>query len=149
MLHLTNENNKNEEMIEVVNDVLSTANSYVENGIPLIKKLADSFYQQPDRDAWQQLTDLFEGMGWIIETLTQIDSINNLKDILNDYKTWNEYVQAVSELNEIVPELETALESSDNIFIGDLLLYEVTPIFEQMLTKLQILKPRTVDQGAN
>lgn len=149
MLHLTNENNKNEEMIEVVNDVLLTANSYVENGIPLIKKLADSFYQQPDRDAWQRLTDLFEGMGWIMETLTQIDSINNLKDIVNDYEIWNEYVQAVSALNEIVPELETALESSDNILIGDLLLYEVTPIFEDMLTKLQILKPRTVDQGAN
>ena len=138
--------NKNEELLEVVNDVLSTTSDYVGNAIPLIKRLAESFGQQPDGHAWQELTDLFEGMEWIIETLTQIDSINNLKDLVNDYETWNEYVQIVSKLNDIVPQMESALEGKNNSLIGDLLGNQITLVFEEMESKLQFLKPNRVDQ---
>lgn len=146
MLHLEN---TNKEITGLVNDILNTANNYTENAIPLVNKLAEDFYQNPNREAWEQLTDLFEGIGWIIETLTEIDSITNLDKIISEHETWNEYVQIVSKLKDILPEMEGALESGDNILIGDLLLYEITPIFEEMLTKLKFLKPRAVDQGVN
>lgn len=75
-------------------------------------------------------------------------SIKNLKDIVNDYETWNEYVQIVSGLNDIIPKMEKALERKDNILIGTLL-DEVSSVFEEMLIKLQILKLSVMDEADN
>lgn len=134
---------------ELVNETILSANNYINNAIPLINKLSDEFYQQPDNNSWEQLSNLFEGMQWIIQTLTQIDSINDLNSIIN-YEKWNEYVQAVSQLNEIIPEIESSIINKDNILIGDLLLYEIVPTFEEMLNKLQFLKPNVVvNEDAN
>ena len=137
------------EIINLVNETLISANNYIDNAIPIIKELAELFYQQPDDKAWGQLTDLFEGIQWILQTLGHIDSINDLDTIVNDYKIWNEYVQVVAQLIDIVPEIENAILNRDNILIGDMLLYEIVPIFENMLTKLEFLKPEVVDEDVN
>lgn len=133
---------------ELVNDTILSSYDYIKNAIPLITKLSDEFYQLPDNNSWKQLTNLFEGIQWIIQTLTQIDSINDLNSIIN-YEKWNEYVQAVSQLNEFIPELENSIINKDNILIGDLLLYEIVPTFENMLDKLQLLKPKAVKEDVN
>ena len=117
------------EIINLVNETLISANNYIDNAIPIIKELAELFYQQPDDKAWGQLTDLFEGIQWILQTLGHIDSINDL--------------------DTIVPEIENAILHRDNILIGDMLLYEIVPIFENMLTKLEFLKPEVVDEDVN
>ena len=133
---------------ELVNDTILSSYDYIKNAIPLITKLSDEFYQLPSNSSWKQLTNLFEGIQWIIQTLTQIDSINDLNSIIN-YEKWNEYVQAVSQLNEFIPELENSIINKDNILIGDLLLYEIVPTFENMLDKLQLLKPKAVKEDVN
>ncbi|MPW24777.1 hypothetical protein GC105_03100 [Alkalibaculum sp. M08DMB] len=134
---------------DLVNDTLLSTFKYIENAMPLISELAEEFYQKTNEDTWSQLSDMLEGLQWIIETLTNIDEIKDLKTIVNDYSIWNEYVQAVSNLTNIVPELETAMIGKDIILIADILLYEMIAVFENMHAKLKFLVPRVVEKGVN
>lgn len=127
---------------ELVNEAIQTTYKYLVNAIPLMTELAEEFYQQPNQKTWAKLNDLFEGIQWIIESLTRIDSIKNLSEIVNDYKVWNEYVQGISQLSFIIRGLEGIIIEKDSISIGDMLLYEITPIFESLLDKLGFLLPK-------
>lgn len=133
-------NDEIRELEELVNETLITAESYVENAIPLIEKLSEDFRSIPSTENWNELIQLFEGFAWIIETLNQIDSISELESIVNDNVIWEEYAQAVADLELVIPELKTALEAKDNPLIADLLLHAVVPSFEGMLKKLRVLR---------
>ncbi|NYB72635.1 hypothetical protein HZF24_00610 [Sedimentibacter hydroxybenzoicus DSM 7310] len=124
---------------EIVDESLKSAEQYSKNAIPIINKLAEEFYQKPDENTWSHLTDLFEGIQWIIQSLTEINSIESSDEIIVDYEVWDEYVQEISKFNDIVFELENAVLNKDNILIGDVLLYEIVPIFEVMVEKLNSL----------
>jgi len=134
---------------EMVNESIESAEQYAKNAIPLINKMAEEFYQKPNENTWAQLTDLFEGIQWIIQSLTQINSIESSNDIVSDYGIWDEYVQEISKLNNIIPEIENAILEQDNILIGDMLLYEINPVFETMVEKLGLLIPKAVDKDVN
>lgn len=142
-------NNKNKELQELVNEILITKNNYIKNSIPLVEKLGKDFYEEPSKQDWDQLTDLFDGIGWIVETLMEIDSIKNLKETIKEYEIWNEYVQTVSELYLIIPKLEKALETKDNTTTGDILSYEVVPTFKDMTIKLEGLNLISMDVNIN
>ncbi len=124
---------------EIVDESLKSAEQYSKNAIPIINKLAEEFYQKPEESTWSHLTDLFEGIQWIIQSLTEINSIESTDEIISDYEAWDDYVQEVSKFNDIVFELENAVLNKDNVLIGDMLLYEIIPIFEVMVEKLNSL----------
>lgn len=124
---------------KIVFETINSTEQYLSNAIPQIKTLAEEFYQQPSDYTWSKLVDLFEGLQWIIESVVKIDKIKNLGEIVTHYQIWNEYVQGVSELSPVIPEIESAMVSKDNVLIGDLLLYEVIPNFEKMLASLKFL----------
>lgn len=132
-------------VVEMVNETIISTEQYAKNAVPVINKLADEFYQGPNENTWMQLTDLFEGIQWIIQSLVQINSIENSNEIAIDYEVWNEYAQEVSKLNDIIPELENAIVSKDNILTGDMLLYEIVPVFENIREKLDLLIPEAVN----
>lgn len=136
-------------LLEMVNESILSIEQYAKNAIPIINKIAEEFYQKPKEDTWSQLTDLFEGVQWIIQSLVQINSIENSNDIVSDYEIWNEYVQEVTKFSEIIPELENAVLNNDNVLVGDMLLYEVIPVFEIMVEKLGILISEAVDKDVN
>lgn len=124
---------------EIVDGSLKSAEQYSKNAIPIINKLAEEFYQKPDENAWSYLTDLFEGIQWIIQSLTEINSIESSDEIISDYEIWDDYIREVSKFNDVIFELENAVLNKDNILIGDMLLYEIVPIFEVMVEKLNSL----------
>lgn len=136
-------------LMEIINESILSAEQYAKNAIPIINNMAEEFYQKPNEKTWLQLTDLFEGIQWIIQSLTQINAIEDSNDVVRDYKVWNEYVQEIMKLNNIIPELENAILDKDNISIGDMLLYEVIPVFEIMIEKLGFLIPEVVDKDVN
>lgn len=125
---------------DLVIEVLSSANQYINNAIPLISRLSEEFYQLPNDTSWNEIGNLLEGVQWIIETATQIDSIKDLNKIVN-YEIWNEYVKAISKIINIIPEFETSIENKDTVLIGDILSYEIIPAFEEMSNKLGFLIP--------
>lgn len=133
-------------LAEMVNESIITTEQYAKNAIPIINNIAEGFYQKPNENSWSQLTDLFEGIQWIIQSFSQINSIESSKDIVSDYRIWNGYVQEMSKLNNIIPELENAIINKDNILIGDMLLYEIIPVFETIVEKLGLLIYKVVDK---
>lgn len=126
-------------LAEMINESFKSAKQYSRNAIPLINKIAEEFYQKPDENTWSQLTDLFEGIQWIIQSLTEINSIESSDEIVKGYEVWDEYVQEVSKFNDIIFELENAVLNKDNVLIGDMLLYEITPVFEAVVKILDVL----------
>ncbi|AFA49248.1 hypothetical protein [Acetobacterium woodii] len=142
------------EMVEVicnqlkglVDETLSSAYNYMKNAIAKIKSLSEEFYKNPKAETWSDLADMFEGVLWIIDTQSRIDQIKNLKEIINDYSLWNEYVQLVKKMMAILPDLEVAMNNHDNVLIGDLLLYEMLPFVEESVEKIGFLIP---DEGVD
>ncbi|WP_414151374.1 hypothetical protein ACIZ62_05280 [Acetobacterium carbinolicum] len=125
----------------LVCETLTSTYDYFVNAVSAIKALAEVFYQNPKEEAWSSLADLFEGIQWIIETQNRIDQIINQDAITNNHSTWNEYVQLVRKIMLVLPDLEKAMENKDHVLIGDLLLYEIVPIFEESVNKLRFLIP--------
>ncbi|WP_303866862.1 hypothetical protein [Acetobacterium wieringae] len=123
----------------LINDILISSNEYIQNAKKALKHLSEEFYQAPESKSWTDLADFFEGIQWILETISRIDQISNLETIISNYKIWNEYVQNIKGLNEIVRELDDAMKNNDHVLIGDLLQYEVLPIFEGAEHKLGLL----------
>lgn len=132
-------------LAQMVKESIISTEQYAKNAIPIISKLSEEFYQKPKEGTWSQLTDLFEGIQWIIQSITQINSIESSNDIVSNYGVWSEYVQEMSKLNYILSELESAILNNDNILIGDMLMYEIIPVFENMVEKLGLLISEAVD----
>lgn len=123
----------------LIKDTITTIDEYIIKAIPQVNAMAEGFYQQPGEKTWIKLMDLFEGIQWIIETVVKIDGIKGLDELVTNYGIWNEYVQTLSELSGVIIELEAAMVSKDHILIGDLLSYELIPVFEKMQGSLRFL----------
>lgn len=130
----------------LVDETLLSAYNYLKNGKPLIEKLANTFYQSSDEASWDSISDLIDGIEWLINTQARIDQLKNLNSIMKDYAAWNEFVKYVNKLIAIIPDLEMAMKQNDHVLIGDLLLYEILPFFENGEEKLRFLIP---NEGSN
>lgn len=121
---------------ELVDDILISTMDYIGRIPSKVEELANSFYKNPDRQVWNNLNDLLGGISWIMNSFTSIDQDSRLKDVISSYENWNLYAKEVFALNDILPDLEGALSSGDNITIADILSYEILPIFNEMEVKL-------------
>lgn len=126
-------------MKQLIEGTLGSAFDYISQATELLKALAEAFYQAPKPYTWNSLGDLFEGIGWLLETMNRIDQIDHLDQYVQNYGVWNEYVQIIRGLGIQVPELEQAMVNRDHVLIGDLILYEISPIFEAAEEKLRFL----------
>lgn len=134
---------------QLVNETILSTYEYIKNSVNALSVLADEFYSMPDTSTWERLIALFEGIQWLIKSLAQIDGLENLESVIINYSVWNEYVKTVVELGQLIPELEQAMLNKDNVLIGDILLYEIQPVFETMIEKLGFLVPGTGSSDVN
>lgn len=125
---------------QILNVVVLDLKSYLDRAIPETKQLADDFYKSPDKDAWTKLTQLLEGLQWIMQALEPLYTVRG-----NDLPYPNSLVlSAIStELTEQFHELEMALKNTDLVLVGDLLKYEVVDRLGKLSSELQI----TIDNG--
>lgn len=121
---------------EYIKEILDSTSLYLERAIPAIEELAEKFYHEADADSWQQVDNLLEGIGWLIETFNMIDSLPSLADIFADYEKWNLYSKAVRELQEVTTNLEEPLELADYVSVADIMLYEIKPALESMRSNI-------------
>lgn len=128
-----------DEDASLVYEVLVSTENYLKKVMLQLDNLSDEFYKQPDNETWIKLGDLFEGIQWLIETVVKIDGTQKVNSTTYNYEIWNEYVQLVADLSSIIKEMELALLNRDNILMGDLLHYEVTPLFQKIYEKLIFL----------
>lgn len=123
----------------LINDNFSTVYKYLSNAILQVNNLAEEFYRQPNENTWMKLFDLFEGIQWIIESVIKIGKIEDIENSVLDYGVWNQYVQSVGELSEMIKELEPPMVNKDHVLIGDLLIYEIIPVFQKIYGTIGLL----------
>lgn len=124
---------------EIAKDVLVSTANYLMTALPEIEKLSNEFYKTPESESWSKLADLFEGIKWILDTFMILDKNYNIEDIVDSYEEWNEYAQYIYSLKKLINEFEEVMKNQDYISIADILSYEIIPLFNDMLNKLNIL----------
>lgn len=124
---------------KISEEVLLSTIDYLDRAIPEIEMLSNEFYKTPSKESWQKLMDLIEGIRWIMDTFVSIDSNGELKNIVNSYEEWNLYAKDVYSLQELMMDFEEILRNNDFISTGDILSYEIVPLFKEMKKKLEKL----------
>lgn len=117
---------------QFVNDLLLSAEEYVERAVPHINDLADAFYHNPSQENWLVLNELFEGIQWLASMITAVD-----QSIVRPIN-WDAVMEPAKELQEELGTLEEALENTDTVLVADVLQYEVLPVFETVAVEIKI-----------
>ncbi|MEN1760801.1 hypothetical protein [Anoxynatronum sibiricum] len=125
----------------MISEVLLSTQDFLDNATPLLEKLGEAFYQEPDKEAWTQLSELFESLQWIIQSVQVMDE-RQQKDAIMASDSWEAYLKDIYRLDEIIREFSEALENKDHVLVGDLLTYEVEPVFKEMQQKLPEMIPQ-------
>ena len=113
--------------------------------MPLIEKLSTSFRKRPTEESWNELDNLFSGIGWLLESYNNIDKYNNLNELISNYYIWNEYVVEIEKLRLTLPDFFEAIKNKDSVLISDILVYEINPIFQDMNEKLTKMNNKDVN----
>lgn len=133
---------------EIVQETIVSTLNYIERAVPEIEILSDEFYKTPNKNTWDKLSDLLEGMNWMIGTFTYIESNPELKNIVNSYEEWNLYARDIYSLKELLVEFEEIMKNNDLVSTADILSYEIVPLFNSMNEKLEKLVCREVNPNA-
>ena len=141
---------KTQTLNQLIDDVVYDSWEYIVKAIPLIERLSASFKKNPTERSWKDLDNLFAGIEWILETYRNIDQYKNLSELVSNYYIWNEYVVELEKLKQSLPDFFEAINNKDTILIGDILQYEINPLFESISEKLNKLAKKDVNnQNAN
>jgi hypothetical protein len=121
---------------ELVGETLVGTIDYLQGAAEEIVPLSEAFYAEPTKEAWDDFSDLLEGLNWIISVFNLIDNDKTLIETLPSYEIWNLYAKDILALNELIPQMNDALNSKDNTLLADLMMYEILPLYEDMREQL-------------
>jgi hypothetical protein len=115
---------------ELVHDLLLSAEEYIIRGLPELRNLIDQFYQGPEKETWNHFNELLIGIQWVYQLIKTVDQ--------GAYhpKNWSQYLISMNTVQERLQNLEEAILGNDSILIGDILLYEILPEFENLRNEL-------------
>ena len=114
-----------------VDDLLLSSEEYTERAIPHITMLFNAFYINPTQENWIELSEVLEGIQWLLSMVEAID--NSIVRPSN----WTEVMTPIAGLKEELGNLEEALENTDTVLIADMLQYEILPVFEVLVTEIK------------
>ncbi|MGE6257336.1 hypothetical protein ACQKCU_05395 [Heyndrickxia sporothermodurans] len=110
-----------------LNEVIIEAIQYLQNALPELEKLHEEFYSEITSSTWEKFNFFLEGGQWILQVVQVLIEQVQMKEI--------EEIQG--KLTSILEEMLSALENQDTTLIGDLLSYEISPIYEEILSLLK------------
>lgn len=108
---------------EFTNDVLISLENYTEQAMPLLEGLSNAFYNNPESETWSQFAQLMESLQWINSV------IELLRKQEEKVANWEQYEKTAGIIQQELGNLEDALENEDFVLIGDIIQYEIKPIF--------------------
>jgi hypothetical protein len=111
---------------EFIVELLHTAESYIESAEPEILKLVDDFYQAPSNTSWDKLDQLLEAVQWLHQMAVSIDQ---------SFKTpenWGACMKIMTDFQDILQQLESALENMDSVLTADIIQYELLPLLKSL-----------------
>ena len=111
---------------EIINDVLLSTEDYLQSALPEVEKLVDEFYNNPTQATWSKYEQLLEGIHWIVSAVSAMDQTPH------QIENWNEFLTAITSLENELQGLNEAMENKDYVLIADIIQYEITPIMEKL-----------------
>jgi len=122
---------------EFVMDIIQTTYSYIQGALPGIQPIIDSLYTgNKDAGHIDNLGDLTEGISWIFSVNREIIEKYPGNKFLSSSLGLN-YEENIQRLEEAFNELKAAIMNMDYILIADILNYEISDIFNSILTVVQ------------
>jgi hypothetical protein len=116
---------------ELINDVLLTAEEYIERAMPEIQILIKEFYNTPSSKSWDKFVQLLEGIQWLNQIMTSLEELRERPS------NWMCYIECYRTLQDEMKNLEEALEFKDHVLVADIIQYEIYPVFETLLIEIQ------------
>ena len=111
-------------------ETMVSAGDYLERAQPEVEKLGGEFYQGPTEESWQKFAQLLEGLQWLLEVVTTIESCQPGKQTI---------LGRGAEFGQKIQMLQDALQNSDHVLLGDLLQYEISPLFSTLEKEIKEL----------
>ncbi|HEY8392427.1 MAG TPA: hypothetical protein VIL83_06850 [Capillibacterium sp.] len=112
----------------LMQETMESAAQYLERAQPEVEKLSTEFYQGPTEESWDKFSQLLEGLQWLLEVVTTVES----------YQPEKQNAPGRSgEFNDKIKQLQEALQNSDHVLLGDLLQYEIAPLFFSLKQEIQ------------
>lgn len=117
----------NEIMIDIYEDTVEFLKKVAQS----VETISDKFYGEVDYEAWEQLSQLSQALGFTLESLEVIS--NHIKR--NDQYSIipNEVSIYVESIKGHVNKINKAIEDQDTIMIGDILKYELVEAVSRMV----------------
>lgn len=111
---------------EFMNDVLLSAEEYLQRSIPEVSTLANDFNRVPTSDTWDRFEMLLGGMEWLNDMLKVVCSSKERPS------NWEMYQQMTSNMQAELSKLGKAVEKKKNTQISKIIKKDLLPIFERL-----------------
>ncbi|CAN7157922.1 hypothetical protein [Paenibacillus sp. LjRoot56] len=106
--------------------MLQTLKEYLERALPDLERLSDGFYQGADSETWTRLNEMLEAMGWLLQV---VELMGQESEPLSNPEA---YTEALSQIQEKISQLMEAVQAGDTTMIGDVIQYEILPVFQSL-----------------
>ncbi|SCY86806.1 hypothetical protein [Alkaliphilus peptidifermentans] len=136
---------------EFINEIFLNTLDYLEKATPQIEALADTFYSANylKEDDINKLGDLIEAIQWILETFHSINKTHNYSAKTEKFDVWEKYSIQIKKLDGVLIDLSNAIDTIDLILIADILKYEISFMFKEMIVQLKELVDVGADRSVN
>lgn len=111
---------------EFMNDVVLSAEEYLQRAIPEVSALADEFSRVPNRDTWDRFDMLLGGMEWLNDMLKVVCKSDERPS------NWETYHKLTSNMQAEVSKLGKAVEKKKSGQISTIVKGGLLPIFGQL-----------------
>lgn len=122
---------------EILTETFGSAQDYLGGAIPEMEKLCDEFYRSPADNSWRKFAQLLEGLQWLLQVVSSVEQGLPGTEVQRTYSKWG------ADLGEKIKTLQEALDNSDHVLMGDLLQYEIVPLFSSLSEQIK----QTLSEG--
>lgn len=114
---------------EFMNDVLLSAEEYLQRAIPDVSTLATNFNRVPTSETWDRFEMLLGGVEWLNDMLKVVCNSSERPS------NWQMYQQLTSNMQAELSKLGKAVEKKKNVQISTIIKNGLLPIFERLEKK--------------
>lgn len=111
--------------------LMQSISEYTPKFVDGTREISHSFYGELKERHWQQFSLFMEGLDWLYQSIEFSHMLMKQSDRINVNEQF--YSNVLQKLEPIIGELEFALQHQDYVSVGDLMQYEIVPIFEHFM----------------
>lgn len=118
---------------EMIWETLQSVNDYFERAVPALNELVDASFDQYTEATWRGISELFEGLEWIVQVKNFTESAEEQP------KGWDAFAENFAICEEQFTPMLEAIEAQDTVLISDILAYEIAPAYEELAENVKTM----------